>query len=283
MGRVIANLLIGRRLDSSALAVALADVVGVPAGQVDVCHGEADQDHRDWEAAVLCTYHYVRGDVVMGLDIQVRDDVCGPAGEAELAAAFAERTGAGAIYPDERIDPETFWLADPSGTVTRTRLILSEGEGDTHDEDEPPTYTVDAVEAPSPAFPDAEVTPLAEILREVPVPTPVAAAVGLDTPAVVSLTIWERMVRRMAGNWAPSGRYLPELYAEDIAARDHLEREIAACPEEERKVLLAATAEVDSLFRSLTEEHPGAASPGAGWWRSRRPRRMPWPDTGDDV
>ncbi|MFC5804441.1 hypothetical protein [Streptomyces formicae] len=277
---MIANLLISRRLEPSALAAALADVVGVPAEQVDVCHADGDQDHREWEAAVLCTYHYVRGDVVMSLDVQVRDDVDGPAGEAELAAAFAERTGTGVVYPDDRIDPETFWLADPSGTVTRTRLVASEDEHD--EEHEPPTYSVDAVEAPSLAFPDAEVTPLAEILREVPILTPVADAVGLDTPAVVSLTIWERMVRRMAGDWAPSGRYLPELYAEDLAARDHLEREIAACPEQEREVLLAAAAEVDSLFRSLTEEGSAAASAGAGWWRSRRPRRMPWPDTGKD-
>ncbi|MEU2434551.1 hypothetical protein ABZ611_34640 [Streptomyces sp. NPDC007861] len=277
---MIANLLTSRRFESSALAAALADVVGVPADQVDVCHADADQDHREWEAAVLCTYHYVRGDVVMSLDVQVRDDVDGPAGEAELAAAFAGRTGVGVVYPDDRIDPETFWLADPGGTVTRARLVASEEAYD--GEHGPPRYTVDAVEAPSTAFPDAEVTPLAEILREVPIPTPVAAAVGLDTPAAVSLAIWERMVRRMAGDWPPSGRYLPELYAEDIAARDHLERETAASPEQEREVLLAATAEVDSLFRSLTEEVPGAASAGVGWWRSRRPRRLPWPDTGKD-
>lgn len=133
---------------------------------------------------------------------------------------------------------------------------------------------VDAVEAPSLAFPHAPVTPLAEALREAPVSTPLAATLDLDGPAVVSLTIWERLVRRMAAGWVPAGRYLRELYAEDLRARDELERELATSPEAERVVLAAATAEVDALFRELMEE--GRAAPAdAAWWHTRYPRR-PW-------
>lgn len=267
---VIANLLISRRLDPAALAAAFADAAGVPVGRVDVCHEDGDQDARDWEADVLCTYHYLRGDLAMSLDVYVRDEegANGSSGEPGLAAALAERTGAGVLYSDDRLDPSTYWLADPGGTAVRVRLLASE--------DEQPVYTLDAVEAPSLAFPHARVTPLAEILREVPVPTPLAATLDPDGPAVVSLTIWERLVRRMAAGWPPAGRYLPELYAEDLRARDGLERELAASPEAERAVLAAATTEVDALFRELTEEDP-AAPPDARWWRTRRPRRA-WAD-----
>ncbi|WP_418958853.1 hypothetical protein [Streptomyces tritici] len=267
---MIADLLISRRLEPSRLAAALADAVGVPAERVDVCHDEGDQDARDWEADVLCTYHYLRGDLAMSLDLYVRDEegADGSAGEPALAAALAGRTGAGVLYPDERADPETYWLADPGGTVTRLRLLASD--------EETPTYTVDAVEAPSLAFPFAKVTPLAEILREEPIATPVASALGLDGPAVVSLTVWERLVRRMAAGWPPAGRYLPELYAEDLRTRDFLERELAEAPEPAGAALAAATAEVDALFRELTEEDP-AAPADAPWWRTRRPRHT-WAD-----
>ena len=271
---MIANLLISRCLNPSELVSVLSDVVGVPTSQVDVCHVEGDQEGRDWDAAVLCTYHYVRGDIVMSLDIYVRDDIDNPNEEPEVAAAFARRAETGTLYSDDRVDPETFWLADPDSTVTPARLVASEGVGK---EDEMPTYTVQAVEAPSSAFPNAEVTPLAELLRDVPIPTPIAAAIDLDSPAVVVLTIWERLIRRMAGDWAPSGRYLPELYAEDLTMRDHLEREIAASPDTERATLRDATAKIDAMFRDLTEENPVKVTNRAGWWHTRLPRLLPWP------
>ncbi|WP_406862849.1 hypothetical protein ABZO31_21450 [Streptomyces sp. HUAS MG47] len=266
---MIANLLISRRLDPAALAAALADVVGVPVDQVDVCLSDGDQDARDWDATVLCTYHHVRGDIAMSLDVYVQDEHGNStAGEPALAAAFAGRTGAGVVYSDDRADPETWWLADSGGTLTRIRLLASE--------DDLPVHTVDAVEYPSLAFPHAKVTPLYEILREGPLSTPVASALGFDGRGVVSLTIWERLVRRMAAGWPPAGRYLLELYAEDLDARDHLERRLAETPEPDRAALAAATAEVDALFRELTEEDP--AAPGdARWWRTRRPRRA-WAD-----
>lgn len=267
---VIADLLISRRLDPAVLSAAFADAVEVPGGRVDVCHEGGDQDARDWKADVLCTYHYLRGDVAMSLDVYVRDEEganCS-SGEPRLAAALAERTGAGVLYPDDRVDPSTYWLAEPGVAAVRIRLIASE--------DDPPVYTADAVEAPSLAFPYADVTPLAEVLREASIPTPLAATLDIDGRAVVSLTIWEQLVRRMASGWPPAGRYLPELYAEDMRARDKLEHELAVSPEAERVVLAAATAEIDALFRELTEEDP-AVPADARWWRTRRPRHE-WAD-----
>ncbi|MDX3851665.1 hypothetical protein [Streptomyces sp. AK02-01A] len=276
---MICNFLLSRRLEPAALAAGLTDAARVPAGQADVRREDDDQAERDWEAPVLCTYHYVRGDVVMSLDIQVRHEpgarpAGAPSSEAELAAAFAGRTGVAVLYPDDRADPETYWLADPVGTVTRARLVASD--------DEPPRYTVDAVETPVSAFPGAEVTPLAEILRSERIPAPVAEAVGSDSPAAVSLFVWERLGRRMESGWAPSGRYLPELYAEDLSARDAFDRQIGQCAVPERESLLRAVAELDELFREYTVDDAGAASSaaapgGGGWWWRRRPRRLPWP------
>ncbi|MFG2334630.1 hypothetical protein ACGFMM_34195 [Streptomyces sp. NPDC048604] len=270
---MIADLLLGRLLDPAVLAAALADAVGVPVGRVDVCHEHGDMDARDWEADVVCTYHFLRGDLAMSLSLYVRDEegAEGSEGEPRLAAALAARTGAGVVYPDDRIDPETWWLADPGGTVTRMRLVSSD-YGEEWD-DERPVYTVDAVEYPSVAFPDAKVTPLAEILRGTVIATPVASAFYAGRP-VGRLYCWERLVRRMAAGWPPAGRYLPELYEEDLDARDSLERELAALPDPAG--LTAATAEVDALFRELTEEDP-AAPADARWWRTRRPRRT-WAD-----
>ncbi|MEV7679534.1 hypothetical protein AB0O64_13385 [Streptomyces sp. NPDC088341] len=155
---MICNFLLSRRLEPAELTEALADVVRVPRGQVDVCAGRDDLGERDWEAFVLCTYRPVRGDVAMSLDIQVQPSTAvhgAPVTEPELAVAFARGTGVMVLHPDDRIDPETYWLTDPAGTVTRARLLASD--------DDPTTYTVDAVETAVAAFPGAEVTPLAEI------------------------------------------------------------------------------------------------------------------------
>lgn len=133
---------------------------------MDVCAEADSQDLRDWEAFVLCTHHRVRGDVAMSLDVQVQPATVAygaPETEAELAEALAARTGVAVLYPDDRVDPETYWLAAPAGgssatVVTRARLVAS----DVASAEERPVYTVNAVETAVAAFPGAEVTPLAE-------------------------------------------------------------------------------------------------------------------------
>ncbi|MFJ9027814.1 hypothetical protein ACIRQP_04680 [Streptomyces sp. NPDC102274] len=167
---MLCNFLISQRLEPSELIAALADATGVRPGQVDVCAEEDGQDARDWEAFVLCTHHGVRGDVVMSLDVQVQPATVAygaPETEAELAVTFAARTGAAVLYPDDRVDPETYWLAAPAGgspdtVVTRARLVVSEVASDAAAVEERPVYTVDAVETAVAAFPGAEVTPLGE-------------------------------------------------------------------------------------------------------------------------
>ncbi|MCL7376011.1 hypothetical protein [Streptomyces sp. 35G-GA-8] len=163
---MLCNFLISQRLEPSELVAALAYATGVRPGQVDVCAEVDSQDARDWEAFVLCTHHRVRGDVVMSLDVQVQPATAAygaPETEAELAVAFAARTGVAVLYPDAGVDPETYWLAAPAGgspdtVVTRARLAAS----DASSADGRPVYTVNAVETAVAAFPGAEVTPLGE-------------------------------------------------------------------------------------------------------------------------
>ncbi|RDG40131.1 hypothetical protein [Streptomyces corynorhini] len=283
---LLCNFLISRSLNPVELAAGLADAVRLTPGHVDVRHTDSDQTDRDWEAAVLCTYHPVRGDVALSLDLQVRPEALAPgapASEPSLAAEFARTTGAAVLFPDDRIDPETYWLADPgapdplAAAAVRARLVASDEES--------PVYTVDAVEVPVAAFPRAEVGPLPEILRAEPLPTPVVTAVGSESPAAVSLRVWERLGRRMAADWPPEGRYTPELYAQDLAARDLFDRQLADCPRAERAALLGAADELDELFLTYTVEDAGAALRAVGLrgagprWR-RAPVRLPWPVTG---
>ncbi|AXG80024.1 hypothetical protein [Streptomyces paludis] len=293
---VICNFLLSRSLTPAEQVAALARAVRLDPGRVDVRHADSDQTDRDWDAPVLCTYHPVRGDVVQSLEVQLQSAALAPgapADEAALAAEFARGAGVAVLYPDDRIDPETYWLTAPDlareaprtgvAPAVRARLVASD--------DDPPTYTVDAVETPVAAFPQAQVGPLAEILRAEPVPTPVAAAVAAAVgpdggPAAVSLHIWERLGRRMAAGWQPGGRYLPELYAEALAARDLFDAQVARCAPAERTALLNAVTELDELFRTHTVDDGGAALRAAGvragaspWWR-RAPAQPPWPSGG---
>ncbi|MFE2595204.1 hypothetical protein ACFXCZ_01650 [Streptomyces sp. NPDC059396] len=134
---MICNFLLTRPLEPAELTEVLAAVVRVPHRQVDVRAGRDALGERDWDAFVLCTYHPARGDVAMSLDIQVQPATAvygAPATEPELAAAFAGATGVPVLHPDDRIDPDTYWVTAPTGTVTRARLLASG--------DEPTTYTV---------------------------------------------------------------------------------------------------------------------------------------------
>lgn len=207
-----ADLMLSRRLEPRRLVAVLARAAGVDPAHVGIHHTDADQEGRDWDAHVLCTYHELLGDVRMSLSVSVRlDDAAGPAGpagpatEAGLAARVAEPSGAGVIHTDDRIDPSTWWLSDPSGVVTRVRLYEHDApEG----ADVPPTLTVDAVESAVTAYPGARVTPLAEILREAAVETPVTDGVRRALPSQAPAQALSP-VQAPSPHWAPSARTWP--------------------------------------------------------------------------
>lgn len=264
-------------LAPAELVAALAEAVGVSPTEVDVADADKDQETRRWDAPVLCAYTRLPGGGLgLLLDVYVAEEkVPGhPLTEPELARRLAERSGTTVLYPAEPFPPSAYWAVTPDGLVTRARLLDPDEDGD--------PYTVDAVEAPVPELPGAEVTVLPEILREESIHLPVTDAFNAAVPdssagseadaARVGLLIWERLARRLERDWAPSGRYRADLYEEDLAAREELEVLGPRLPEAYVRPFHTALEQVDALFRAHTS--PGEGS--GGWWRCRRPRRVPW-------
>ncbi|TDC78648.1 hypothetical protein E1283_04645 [Streptomyces hainanensis] len=279
---------------------ALADVLGVSADAVDFVDSGVEEEFagRDWTAPVLCTQYALSGDLATRLDIQLQGPVDPTFGEGELATALARRLNTILFWDAQEGAPSTNRLVTPDGLVTRARVTETDGPAPTYTV----TYTVDAVEAPVPRFPMARVQLLPEIYWEERIATPVAdvfvAATAPDrgsradhplNRAGECLVLWERLVRRMAGDWAPTGRYPAESYLRDLRTRDHL----AACHTAlaapgPRDSLAAAVEELDEVFGTHTTDDGGflvlslgRAGPevtGDAWWWRRRPVRVPWPD-----
>ncbi|MET7618315.1 hypothetical protein [Streptomyces sp. NPDC005408] len=271
-------------LEPDALVAALADCVGVTPADVDVADANGDPEARNWDAPVLCVYTRLPGGGLgLMLDVYVAEgagerEPAGELDEAGLARRLAARAGTTVLHPAESVPPSAYWAVTAEGLVTRARLY----DPDEHED----PYVVDAVEAPVPDLPDAQVTVLPEILREERIDIPVTDAFTAVVPdssagseadaARIGLVMWERLVRRLERDWAPSGRYRPDLYEEDLSERDELEVLEPRLPEAYVKPFRTALGQLDDLFRTHTV--PTDADDAAQWWRGRRPRRVPWED-----
>ncbi|NGN67050.1 hypothetical protein G5C51_24470 [Streptomyces sp. A7024] len=138
-------------LDAAGLAVALARVVGVPAGDVDVVVGDSGRESRAWGAAVLCDCEVLgAGDIALSVSVYVRGSVPNPLPEPQAAAALAaaartvvfHSTGVG-------LNPAAYWAVTPDGLQTRASV---EASGD-----EPLSFTVATAEAALPRLPNLRV------------------------------------------------------------------------------------------------------------------------------
>jgi hypothetical protein len=227
--------------------------------------------------------------------------------ERRLAVAFASATHTVVLFPAEETPPSAYWLATPEGVVARARLLASD--------DEQPVYTVDAVEAPVPQLPNAALTRIPEVVREVRIATRTADAFAdalaslrqlpsgsLDpalseepgSPAWYACTrlgSWEMLIRQMAAQWAPSDWYPQDLYRHRLTSRDGL-AELRAKPHDRlpknaANLLQDSLEQLDRLFIELTIEDPEhllaqqlavpGEDPGAhDWWWYRRPDPLPW-------
>jgi len=268
-------------LTPGELVDALAGAVGVPPDQVDVADVDGDQEARTWDAAVLCTYTRLpAGGLGLLLDVYVAETETTPAGltEAELARRLAARAGTTVLYSAQPFPPSAYWAVTADGLVTRARLLDDDEDGH--------RCIVHAVETPVPDLPGALVTVLPEILREERIEVPVTDAFTAAVPdgsagseadaARVDLLLWERLVRRLERDLAPSGRYRADLYEEDLAVRDELEVLGARLPEACVKPFRTALEQLDALFRTHTV--PAESDDKGRWWRARRPRQPLWTD-----
>ena len=267
-------MLIGR-LDLDRLRAALAVFARVPVEQVDV--SAKDIMERDWEAAVLCTYEPVAGDISWWLDIYL---AASEPPEDELAEQLAAALGVPVVHSAQDYPPSAHWLVEPNGSRTRARIY----DGDREDGME---LLVDAVERPVALLPHVKVEPQPEVIREHRMPTPVAddfrawlvAAWPAPADGVRSaasrLAAWEAMTVRMASGWPPDGWYPVEYYQDDLALRDELAGDAGQLPPEVAARFTAALASIDEAFRAGTREaDPESREPG--WWWRRVPDPQPW-------
>ncbi|MET9700922.1 hypothetical protein ABZY31_28970 [Streptomyces sp. NPDC006529] len=285
------------------MGAALAGCLGIATVDVEVAGPDGDPDLRNWDAPVACEHRSVQGDVALSLDIYVQGEAADRPSETDLAARFAKAATTTVLYPAEEAPPSAYWAVTPDGLLTRARLELSD--------DEPPLYTVSAVEAPVPQLPRAAVTRFAEIVREQRPDTPVAeafatsvegmrqAASGLARLAFEdeigspiwsardNLIVWERLIRQMESGWAPLDWYPADLYRERLEARDELAGIGARLPRDVADLLAKALEQLDGRFTAATAEDPsgslhreltGGSVEGlaVGWWWRRRPDPTPW-------
>ncbi|SEE39957.1 hypothetical protein SAMN05216489_06472 [Streptomyces sp. 3213] len=276
---MIANLFTVRELGPADLRAGLADLLGVAEEAVDASDRDGDQETRRWDAPVLCTYCVLPpGDLALELDLHVEDGTAGAVTEADLAHGLAVRTATSVLYPalDLGLD-SAYWVAVPDGRAVRCRLEAIDSDEDT-------TYRVDAVEDQVPDLPRARVENLPEALDGEPMETPVSdaflATYPTGTTASVegrvhySLRVWERLVRRLATEWSPSGRYREDLFQRDLRARDDLGQLVTEVDAEHAERLRTALARLDDEFRNRTEL--GDPTETGHWWRDRSPRSLPW-------
>lgn len=289
------NLLTVEPLSLDAVTAALVQCLHVRVQDVDVSDENTDQDVRNWDAPVLCDTATVLGDVSAALDIYIQESLQPQPTERELATAFAQAAGTVVLFPAEEAPPSAYWLATEDGLVTRARLYESD--------DEEPHYTVDRAEAPVSRLPHVTVARIPEVVRELKIDTPLATAFTAQlermfpaessttgTPlwrARSSLGAWEKLVRQMAADWAPSGWYPPDLYRERLEARDKLEQVRSQLPAQAVALLQTSLEPLDALFAELTVDDSGGllgkelaraqnAASARGWWWDRRPDPLPW-------
>ncbi|MGI5338013.1 hypothetical protein ACQEVS_11745 [Streptomyces sp. CA-181903] len=298
------NFLTADRLHPEAIRQALSTCFAVETSSVDVADAESDQDRRNWDALVLCDFSGINGQLSLSLDIYVQESVISQPTEAEAALRFAAATRTVVLYPAEENIPSAYWAITPDMKTTRVRLSTTD--------DERPAYSIDAAESEIPQFPDAHVTLLPEVIREHPVAIPATESFLAKAEAVLSpdkredatqpekndadnlsdrarnsLAAWERMTRRMATGWPPSGGYPFDMYMNDLRARDDLAAILAKYPEPVHHFLLESVHLVDSEFKRLTEpdrDHVIKRLTGApqgdvtesDWWWYRKPIALPW-------
>ncbi|MEC4016750.1 hypothetical protein [Streptomyces sp. H27-D2] len=278
------NVLIACDAVPTGLAQALANAFATPLGSVDVSPS-SELEARNWDATVTCEYEGIRGDLDWMLTVYAAEEVAAHPSEESLSLALAQSLGVSVLYPWGTL-PWIRKVATPPGELTYARIEQPEGE-----EGE---FRVTAVELPVPDFPGAAVGKLPEIVKDLPIPTPLADDC---VPPIREagwknihglLANWERLASRMAAKWPPSGWYPADMYREDLECRDELENLIAPLPESARARIQDALMAVDSSYREGTVDDGGRALAARTdglesaeialrpWYWHRRPATVPW-------
>ncbi|EFL34574.1 conserved hypothetical protein [Streptomyces viridochromogenes DSM 40736] len=275
---MIGNLFSVEELEPSQLRGALADLLDLAGRLVDVADADGAQDGRNWDAPVLCSYRRLPpGDLALELDIYIEDRAVDGLTEAGLALGLAARTRSSVLYPGEMQLPSDYWVATPGGRSVRCRL-------EALDSDEETAYQVAVTEEPVEDLPRARVEILPEILDHEIIDTPVSDAFlatfpkgntgSVEGQVRYYLRVWERLARRLQGDWAPSRRYREDLFRRDLEARDALAGLMGEVVGEHADALRLAVAQIDEVVSEFTQE--SRKGEAASWWNRRIPQRIPW-------
>ncbi|MFK0258337.1 hypothetical protein [Streptomyces sp. NPDC090445] len=245
--------------------------------------GETEARNRD--AKVTCEYEALSGDIGCRLTVYGTEELAPQPSVGRLATVLARELDTAVLVS---------W-----GTLPWIRQVVTSRGGVTfarveYLEDEQQGYRVYATEAPVPEFPAARVEGFPEVVRDLPVATPVADGLfpgaGRHSPAGevrMLLWGWEALVSRMAAGWPPSRWYGADMYREDLQNRDRLDSALQALAADDRERAAGALAELDARFRDLTVDDGGAGLAAAltadargfsdpNWYWRRRPAAPPW-------
>ncbi|MGW6865391.1 pentapeptide repeat-containing protein [Streptomyces sp. NPDC054901] len=272
---------------SADLVRILGEAFGVGAQGVDVGPEHAAAD-RNPDAAVTCRYEYFdRGDLACALHVHAVPAITAPPTPEALGRSLA--LGLGTTVLLDGGPPSIKRVLIPTGGATFARI--EEPEARQGGEGGGSGFRVAATQAGVEAFAHAPVRGLPEVVRHVPL-----APAGTDR----RLRPWADLICRMEAGWPPVRWYGPDMYRDDLTARDDL-ADLDGNPE------LAA---LDARFRAATVDDDGAEigtttgtatgaeigtttgtatgtrqDTGSGpatrrtavpWYRRRRPAVLPW-------
>ncbi|WP_405979383.1 pentapeptide repeat-containing protein [Streptomyces sp. NBC_00158] len=246
--------------DPATLGPVLDAVFGAGEGAVEVGI-DGDADGWRWDTPVQCAILWFEPlNLSCQLNVYAGPDVPDPPPAETVARALARGLDT-AVLIDHAALPWLYHAFTPGGGSTIASVEHLDGE-DLDGEDRP-ALRVTTTQAGVAAFPDAAVSGLPEAVRAVPF-----APRGTDP----RLWAWTDLIGRMEAGWAPLRWYGPDMYAEDLDARDALlGSDLEGDPRLEA---------LDARFRAATVDDGGhelGADPAtAPWYRLRRPAVLPW-------
>ncbi|WP_059013502.1 hypothetical protein [Streptomyces specialis] len=265
------------------IARALAEAFGVSLDAVDMA-AEADDDSRNWDAAVSCEYERRPGPFSLSLDIYVTEAVTAAPEEDALAVRLARDLAAVILFPAVEKLPSVWKVSTPRGEVAYARVIEPVSDTD--------ALEVTGVEIPVPELASVPVSRFPEVIKELQLDTPIVDSYlpdGADDLREVRglLVNWERLTVRMARGWPPSSWYPADMYLDDLRLRDKVVQLASRIPAERQDPVTRALDDIDAVYRRMTVDDDGQSLAEVcslpadelrtrPWYWLRRPADAPW-------
>lgn len=284
------NLLLLRELSPASLRSELSRIFRVTPRNVDVSDQD-EMENRNWDAIVSCEFSQGSGDIPWRLGIYATEEVEAPPTEEDLAAEIACSLHVSVLFPGTIALPSVWHATRSDGETGFVRIAEPEHEDE--------VLRVTRAEKILPELPNAPSGMLPEVIKELQIPTPVSDSILRpdltgDRRYVYELLVnWERLTVRMSSGWPPSQWYPPEMFADDLRARDELAEMLKRLEASEQDIVRDLLTSLDTAYRESSVEDGGRSLGEAlgaaeaniplepAWYWLRRPVDIPWePHTG---